>query len=163
MRAPAFVLALVWLAAPAVVAGGQEAIVVVRHAERADASADSPLSAAGETRAARLAAVLEDAGISRIYTTTLRRTLQTAAPLAAALMLTPVQLPQRDLDALFDRLGASTRGDRVLIVGHSNTLPEILRRLGVTTPVTIGDDQYDNLFVVTPRPGLSPLFVRLRY
>jgi hypothetical protein len=49
----------------------------------------------------------------------------------------------------------------VLVVGHSNTLPEILKGLGVTEPVTIGEDEFDSLFVVTR--GSPPAFVRLRY
>ena len=82
--------ALLLLAAPAAVAA-QEAVFVVRHAERADTSADSVLSPAGEFRAQRLGAMLRDAGITRIYTTNVRRTVQTAAPLAAALRLTPTE------------------------------------------------------------------------
>ena len=38
----------------------------------------------------------------------------------------------------------------MLVVGHSNTVPEVITALGVTTPVTIGDDEFDNLFIVTP-------------
>ena len=117
----------------------QSAVFVVRHAERADTSADSVLSPAGEARAARLLDVLKDAGITHIYTTNLRRTVQTAAPLAAALKLTPATLPASDTDALVARVRAAPLTGRILIVGHSNTVPEILKRLGVATPITIAD------------------------
>ena len=148
--------------APSVAA--QELIVVVRHAERADATADSPLSAAGEARARRLADLLKDAGISRIYTTDLRRTIQTAAPLADTLHVSASALPAADRAALLTRVRGSAPHDRLLIVGHSNTVPEILTALGVTETIAIADAEYDNLFEVVPQPGgAAPLLVRLRY
>lgn len=152
-----------WLLTVPTVAVAQGAVFVVRHAERADSSLDSLLSAAGEARAARLGEILKGAGITQIYTTTLRRTVQTAAPLAAALQVTPTELPVGDLDALFTRLHAATPNDRVLVVGHSNTVPGILQRLGVTTPVTIGDTEYGNLFIAIPQKGAATLLVRLSY
>jgi hypothetical protein len=51
----------------------------------------------------------------------------------------------------------------VLVVGHSNTVPEILHRLGVTAPVTIGETEYDNLFIAIPQSGSAALFMQLRY
>ncbi len=152
-----------WLLTTPTVAAAQGAVFVVRHAERADTSSDSLLSAVGQARAERLAVLLKDAGITQIYTTNLRRTVQTAAPLAAALRLTPTELPVNDLDALFTRLNGATLHDRVLVVGHSNTVPQILQRLGVTSPVTIADTEYDNLFIAIPQKGSSALFVQLRY
>jgi phosphohistidine phosphatase SixA len=151
-----------WLLLAPTVAVAQGAVFVVRHAERADTSADSLLSADGHARANRLGVILRSAGITQIYTTNLRRTVQTAAPLAAALQLTPTELPVGDLDALVTRLHAAAPHDRVLVVGHSNTVPEILRRLGVTTAVTIDDAEHDNLFIAIPRNG-SALLLQLRY
>jgi broad specificity phosphatase PhoE len=151
-----------WIAAPGVCAA-QEAIFVVRHAERADASADSELSPAGEARAARLAAMLKDAGVTRIYTTELKRSIQTVAPLAAALHLTPTVLEADDHKALLAKVRAASPRDRLLIVGHSNTLPKVLAALGVKPAITIADTEYDNLFVVIPRAGAAPRLLRLRY
>jgi broad specificity phosphatase PhoE len=144
-------------------ASAQEAVFVVRHAERVDASSDSKLSAAGEARAARLAAVLKDAGITHIYTTDLQRTIQTAAPLAAALHITPSALPSADQTALIARLHEATPRDRILVVGHSNTVPGVLAALGVTPAITIGDSEYDNLFVIVPVPGTAPRLLRLHF
>jgi len=151
-----------WLLAAPAIADAQEAVFVVRHAERADTSEDSLLSAAGQARAMRLAAILKDAGISQIFTTDLRRTIQTAGPVAAALTLKPIELPANDLDGLLAKLRSSAIRNKVLVVGHSNTVPEIVRRLGVATPVTIGDE-YDNLLIVIPREGSTASLVRLRY
>lgn len=152
-----------WLLIAPPVAAAQEAVFVVRHADRADTSADSLLSAVGHTRAMRLGVILKGAGITQIYTTNLRRTVQTAAPLAAALELTPTEVPSSDLDALFTKLHAAAPHDRVLVVGHLNTVPEILHRLGVTAPVTIGETEFDNLFIVIPQEGAAPLVVHVRY
>lgn len=154
------VLLLCGLARPLL---AQEAIFVVRHAERADTSADSPLSPAGEARAARLAALLKDAGITRIYTTDLRRTMQTAAPLADALHLTPLALKAGDQAALLARLHAAAVHDRILVVGHSNTVPALLQALGVTPAVTLKDDEYDNVFLVVLAPGAQPRLFRFRF
>src|SRR5580704_2282055 len=76
-------------------------IILVRHAERISAmSADSLLSPAGEERARQLSAVLKDAQIQRIYVTEVRRTQQTAAPIAERLHLTPIVVAKDDIDAL---------------------------------------------------------------
>ncbi|MGE5244784.1 MAG: histidine phosphatase family protein [Betaproteobacteria bacterium] len=159
-------LVVLWMAAvlaPARAAVAQEAVFLVRHAERADSSADSPLSPAGRRRAARLADLLKDAGITAIYTTDFRRTIQTAAPLARASRVEAVALPAADRDALLAKIRSAGAHDRLLVVGHSNTVPDILRALGVETPVTIGEAEYDNLFVVIPERGEAPHLLRLRY
>ena len=148
-------------------ASAQGAVFVVRHAERADAvaggapimAADPPLSDAGRARAESLAAVLKDAGITQIYVTQYRRTQQTAAPLAAALGLTPVTIDADEMDALL--AGITAVKGNTLVVGHSNTVPDILQGLSIATSVTIKDDEYDNLFIVPLQPRAA--LIRLRY
>jgi phosphohistidine phosphatase SixA len=163
----ALVLTLVF-AAPAV---AQHTIFVVRHAERADteagmaapaAGADPDLSPAGRTRASSLARVLAEANITAIFTTELKRTQQTAAPLAQVLNLSTTTVASANIAGLIDQIKLTT--GNVLVVGHSNTLPEIIKRLGVTTPVTVRDDQFDDLFVVTTSTGgAAPSLLRLHY
>jgi 2,3-bisphosphoglycerate-dependent phosphoglycerate mutase len=80
-----------------------------------------------------------------------------AAAKAAGVPLTAID--SNDVAALLKTVRSAT--GNVLVVGHSNTLPEILKGLGVTEPVTIGEDEFDSLFVVTR--GSPPPFVRLRY
>jgi len=143
------------------IAAGQEIVFLARHAERADASSDSRLSAAGNARARRLAQFLKDAGITQIYTSEKRRTIETGAPLANALHLSATELPATDSAALLARIRAAGPHDRLLVVGHSDTVPQMLRGLGVDMPVTIGDMEYDNLFVVIPLANGPPRFVRL--
>jgi broad specificity phosphatase PhoE len=156
------VLVLAAVLLPAVPAHAQRAVFLVRHAERLDASKDSPLSAAGEKRAAALADMLADAGITAIYTTEYQRTIKTAEPLALRLKLQPVRTGT-GTDEVVSRMKQEQPASVVLVVGHSNTVPAILKALGVTDPITIADDEYSNLFIVTPREGGGATLVRLRF
>jgi len=141
------------------VAAAQQLVIVVRHAERADGGApamggkaDPPLSAAGKARADKLARMLASSGIAAIYTTEFVRTQQTAAPLAAALKIAPTIKSSDDTAALVADIKARHAHDIVLVVGHSNTVPAIVKALGGPA-VTVGDDEYDKLFIVVPATG----------
>jgi broad specificity phosphatase PhoE len=139
------------------VADAQRMVLLVRHAERADGGAppagmttapDPDLSADGHARAQRLADMLSRAGITKIIVSEFKRTRQTAAPLAAALGVTPEQISSKDGAGLLQRL-ASYRDDVVLVVGHNTTVPAAIAGLGGPT-VTIPDTDYGNLFVFVP-------------
>lgn len=121
--------------------------------------ADPLLSAAGEARAAKLATVLGESGITAIFATEFRRTQDTAKPLAGKLGLTPQIVNAADTAALLDRLKTSHANDTVLVVGHSNTMPAIIGGL-TGTKVTIADTQYDDLFVLVPA---TRAITRLKY
>jgi broad specificity phosphatase PhoE len=155
-------------------ASAEQVIFLVRHAERVPTPAGQPaaapknmmgddpqLSAAGQQRAVRLAAMLASTGITRIFTTEYKRTRQTAAPLAEKLKLTPVMAAAKDPAPLLAELRKATTP--VLVVGHSNTLPGLISALGVTAPVTIGDDDYDNVFVVVRGAAGKATLIRLKY
>jgi broad specificity phosphatase PhoE len=153
------------LLAPAL-AHGQKLVIAVRHAERADSGAmatsaqtDPPLSAAGEARARKIADTLREAGIAAIYTTEYKRTQDTAKPLAASLKLTPQVIKAADTAALVASLKSAHASDVVLVVGHSNTLPAIIKAFG-GPDVRIGDDQYDDIFIVVPATGAM---TRIKY
>ncbi|MDH4064765.1 MAG: histidine phosphatase family protein [Acidobacteriota bacterium] len=144
-----------------------QSVILVRHAERADTAAGGPptmaadpdLSEAGRERARRLADMLKDSGITAIYVTEFARTRQTAAPLAVALGVTPTVIRAADTAVLVQRLRAAT--GHVLVVGHSNTVPDVAAALTSSAPITMEDDEYDNLLVVPL--GRSPRLLRLRY
>jgi broad specificity phosphatase PhoE len=141
-------------------AGAQSTIFIVRHAEKAAGGGDDPdLSEAGRARAESLANVLKDAGISAIYTTELKRTQQTVAPLATSLHLEPAKIPAKDGSVLVAKLRGFS--GNVLVVGHGNTIPDIIKALGIATPVNIADNDYDNLFVVVLEQ--KPRLIRLHY
>jgi len=163
-------IVLIHLLLATTVSGADKQVVfVVRHAERADAgsveaqsmNADPPLSAAGRNRAERLAAMLRDARVAHVFTTELRRTRETAAPLASAAHLEPVTVPSKDVDGLVARV-TEAKGVS-LIVGHSNTVPEILKKLGVSEPVHINDDEFGDLFVVVRGAPGDVTLVKLKY
>lgn len=142
-------------------------VILVRHAERADgggpaatammAQADPELSAVGKARALTLAAMLKDAGVTKIFTTQYKRTIDTAAPLAGVLRLTPETIESRDQASLVAKIRAHTTGT-VLVVGHSNSVPAIIKALG-GPDVTIGESEYDNLFFLAP----GGLLTRVRF
>ena len=139
-------------------------IILVRHAERISAmSADSLLSPAGEERAQQLSAVLKDAQIQRIYVTEVRRTQQTAAPIAERLHLTPIVIAKNNMDALVSQLQKSGADETVLVVGHTDTVPLIIKRLGAGSAPAIRDDEYDRLTVVFLTNGGKAQVVTLRY
>ena len=148
-------------------AAAQSTVFVVRHAERADAGtaaakmtgADPDLSAAGHTRAASLAAALKDARLTAIFTSEYKRTHQTAEPLAKAAGLSLTQVPSKDVKTLVDKV--SSAAGTVLVVGHSNTIPELLNGLGVPDTITIGESDFDNLFIVVL--GAKPALIRLHF
>src|ERR1051325_8952590 len=109
-------------------------IILVRHAERQDTSADSALSAAGLARSQKLAEMFASAGIKAIYTSQFLRTKQTAEPLAKQLGITltvvplqskksnPKEVSEETLRQLVDKI-MERPGETSLVVGHSNSVP----------------------------------------
>ena len=160
-------LALLLVLTFAANATAQHTVFVVRHAERADAGtssgsmmgSDPDLSDAGRRRAEALAATLKDANITAIFTTEFKRTQATAAPLAKALGITPTVVGSGEPSKLIAAIKAAS--GNLLVVGHSNTVPAIIKELGVPAAVSVGDSEYDNLFVVTM--GAAPTVLRLHY
>jgi len=129
--------------------GQSTTVILVRHAERASSQMsgeDLGLNAAGKKRAEELALMLRDANVQAIYTSDALRTIQTAEPLAQRLNLTPRKIT--DVNALVKDLKAHPNRT-VLIVHHSNSLPLIMKGLGIAAPPSISDTQYDYMFVVT--------------
>ena len=161
LRAVVMAAALFGAAAPSLLA--QQAVVLVRHAEKADDSDDPPLSKQGQLRAESLASLLAGAGVKGIFVTQYRRTGLTAAPLASRTKVAPVSLHSDAVDELVGRLRAEHAADVVLCVGHSGSLPKIIKAYGYPDPVEIGHDEYDSLFVLVPRAGQPPSLLRLKY
>ena len=123
-------------------------IFLVRHAEKTDDGRDPELSLVGQMRSLELAKVLRDAGISRIYSTDYKRTRDTAAPIAKLLGLEVEIYDPRDLQSFARTL--EQNGQRQLVVGHSNTTPELTALLGGEAGTEIDEPgEYDRLYVVT--------------
>jgi broad specificity phosphatase PhoE len=146
---------------------GTTTVIVVRHAEKAaEPAADPPLTAEGVARAQALVEAVRGMPVTAIVSTDFVRTRSTAAPLAARLGLTPeiVDARQRDHARLVaEGILARHRGETVVVVGHSNTVPDIVAALGATRPPPICDAEYDDLFVVRVPPSGSATVERRRY
>jgi broad specificity phosphatase PhoE len=143
-------------------------VVVIRDAEKEPGTAvDPPLTAAGEGRAALLATMFGEAkGLGRveaIYVSPALRNRLTAAPLAARLGIEATVAPD-DPEALARRVLHEHSGGRVLIVGHSDTVPAVVGALTGNKQIPpIGDEEYGTMYIVTvPRVGHANL-LRLNY
>jgi phosphohistidine phosphatase SixA len=137
-------------------------VFLVRHAEKASTAADALLSPAGQQRAECLANTLKDAGIKQIFVSEVKRTQQTAEPLAKLLKITPTSVPARDTATLLRDITYSGTGN-VLVVGHSDTLPVVIARLKAGSIKPIGDDEYDRLFVINLLEGSATPVATLHY
>lgn len=128
------------------VEGYQAEVFVVRHAEKGLGS-NPELTAAGTRRAAFLARLLAVGRIDAVYSTDVRRTMQTARPTAAAAGVSITNYSNEP--DLISELKSLNGGERVLVVAHSNTVGTILNGLGVSQSIQIEEDEFDNLFVAT--------------
>jgi phosphohistidine phosphatase SixA len=154
--------------APIAVAG--TTVVIVRHAEKStDDPRDPSLSAAGQQRARDLGAVLNDAGVTDVYVTEYKRTRQTAEPLAQASGISIVERPIKAANSatyaqdLAQEILTRSAGKSVLVVGHSNTVPDIVKALSGKAVPPITDAEYDHIFVVTIPATGSPRVMQLRF
>jgi broad specificity phosphatase PhoE len=144
----------------ATAANAAPVIFIVRHAEKASSGGNDPdLSPAGQKRADALAHILKDSQVTSVFVTEFKRTQHTAAPIAKAVHVTPTVVPSNDTVALADKLRALN--GNALVVGHGNTIPDLLKALGIATPVSIPDDDYTEVFVVML--GTEPQLLRLHY
>ena len=165
----AVLLALAAMQAPPATAAAQAptTIILVRHAEKAGdpADRDPELSEAGVRRASELARALGDANISAIYSTPFHRTRNTAAPLASRLGIevTVTPIVRGFVQELAATLRREHQGQTVLVVGHSNTVPQTINALGAGPVEDLEEDQYDRLFVVSLTADGHASLVTLRF
>ena len=143
-------------------------IYFVRHAERADggaaaqppgmskAPADPSLSEEGAARAQRLATMLADAGVKAVFVTEFKRTQETGRPLASRLGLEMETVTAKDYASLVSKAKSSHAREVVLIVGHSNTIPDAIKAFG-GPDVKIPDTDYTGIYVLAPATGTLTL------
>ena len=134
----------------------QPAYYVVRHFDTPQGERDPDLTAPGQARAERLAATFPWPPPRAIYVSDYRRTRQTAAPIAGRLGLTPLVYDPADTPALVERVRAGPLP--ALIVGHSNTVPDIVEALGGERPAPLMHEDFGDLW----RVGADGATVRVR-
>src|SRR6266566_3633394 len=157
MKALALFL-LVFLAVS--IASAQPVVVIVRHAEKAANGGNDPdLSSAGRARAEALARILKDSGITAIFSIEFKRTQETAAPTATSTHVTPTVVAAKDTAALVARL--HQLNGNALVVAHGDTIPNIIKALGINSPVNVPDADYSELLIVIL--GDKPQLFRLHY
>ena len=140
-------------------------IFIVRHAEK-ETGKDPVLTPAGNVRAGDLMRVLQNEGIQKIYVSQYKRTQMTGDSLRIQFNTDTVHYAA---DTLCDNLINSIMqhsdfGKAILIIAHSNTIPQIIRKFGVTDyPYgDIPDGEFDNLFVITYKKDKAKL-KKLKY
>lgn len=150
-------------------------VFLVRHAEKADAPRENPpLNDMGKLRSEALARLLGKSGVKAIYTSQFDRTIQTAEPLAKQLGITvtpltikssqtnPREIAEQSIKEITDKI-YERAGDEVLIVGHSNSIPAVIKMLGGDMVPTIDEQKFDDLFIVTVYGKGKAKVVHLKY
>ena len=136
-------------------------VYLVRHAERAELPPRDPsLTEKGTARAQELARVLANANIKTIITSQFARTKLTAEPLAkqtnvpvTAIGLSsnpsnPRMISEQSTAEVANKI-LERGGESVLVVGHSNSIPDVIKMLGGDISPVIDEKRFDDLFVVT--------------
>ncbi|MET0536138.1 MAG: phosphoglycerate mutase family protein, partial [Steroidobacter sp.] len=117
-------------------------------------------------RAARLAKMLSKArpvrGLDAIFASEFRRAHQTVTPLSETLALPVNVVPSATWSELAKRITREHRGEYVLVAGNANNIPALVRALSGES-VTMGEDEYDTMFVVFVPQVSKTKVVRLRY
>jgi phosphohistidine phosphatase SixA len=152
-----------------------QTVFLIRHAEREDEPRqDPPLKKEGVARSQELARLLGAAGIKTIITSQFARTRQTAEPLAAKAGLTatsiglksnpasPRQIAEESTREVVNKI-LERSGESVLVVGHSNSIPDVIKMLGGDIIPTIDERKFDDLFVVTVYAKGKAKVVQLKY
>lgn len=118
---------------------------VMRHLEKERVGVDPGLTAAGTENANALHDFLKPHLPRAIYATAAKRAQETARPVATRLGLTISVYT--DTADLLRRVRAEPNRP-VLIVGHSNTVPDIVAGLGGARPGPIGDEDFGQVWLI---------------
>jgi 2,3-bisphosphoglycerate-dependent phosphoglycerate mutase len=138
-------------------------VLLVRHAEKGNEPQNDPnlKKPEGENRAKKLAEIAIKADVKVIYTTNANRTRQTVQPLAKALNLQPVIYDSTPW--LVRDITTRHKGEVVLVAGHSNTVPDIIKALGGDPRYCPIDDQFNNLCIIVIFDAGKAEVIHLKY
>ena len=140
---------------------GTVTVIFVRHADTTGSEAQRPLTAAGALRAESLAKMLQDVPLAAVYVNELPRTRATGQGVAALTGAELIEVPSADFDKLPGMIKRH-KGEVVLVVGHSNTVPELIKRLGGES-AEIGETDFSQLLILTTGLLESTRVLPLRY
>ena len=134
----------------------------IRHAEkdRSNPANKNPnLTSQGKQRAQKWARVLENVSFDAVYSTDYNRTRQTAAPTAEKQGLKLKSYDPRDL--YNESFQNCTKGQTVLVVGHSNTVPELISGLGGPELGLL--EGHSDLFFLDLKESSDTSFLRINF
>lgn len=139
--------------------------ILLRHAEKENVGTDPNLNSNGVLRAIELKRLLSNVTIGKIYSTPFNRTRQTASPLAVSKGIAITEYnPNLDVQQFINNVVAQNRGKIVVIVGHSNTIPEMIKVLSNNmVSVSISESEFDNLYIARSSTTESPSIIQKKY
>ena len=124
-------------------------LILIRHAEKILASGNDPqLSTKGWQRANELVHIFDAVDIDAVYASPYRRAIDTARPLATAKQLEILHYDPNELVSFAQELLKTHQGETVVIVGHSNTTPQLTNTLAGTEYSDLEETEYDWLYFV---------------
>ena len=130
-------------------------LYLVRHAEKQADSKNPLLTQCGEERAKQLSKLLSTANIKSVYSTNYQRTMSTAAPLSSRQNIAIKNYDPKQLEQF--SLHLKSRKENALIVGHSNTTPELTQLLSEQKVEKLTEKEYQMLYQVQFIEGKSQL------
>jgi len=128
-------------------------LYLVRHAEKQTESKNPQLTQCGRERAEQLATLLNVANIKSIYSTSYQRTMATASPLSRKQNIAIKNYDPRALEQF--SLHLKQRKENALIVGHSNTTPQLTQLLSKQKIAALGEKEFQTLYQVQLIDGQS--------
>ena len=147
------------LLTPAFAAADPAMVYVTRHAEKMSDAKDPNLTPQGQARARALAAILKKVGIKHIFSTATLRTQQTAQPLAQQAGVAVQSYDPGQPAIVVEKIKALA--GPTLLVGHSNTVPDLVKLLGGAPGGPIADDEFDRLYqlIIAPDGKVSTVLL----
>lgn len=125
-------------------------IIIVRHAEKMNDGSKNPLlSEIGKLRAEKLKELFTDVKIDKLFSTPYLRTIETLQPLAITRNLKTIEYNPSD-KIFAENLLQNEKGKTIVIVGHSNTCPELVNKLiSETKFIALDENEYGKIWIIT--------------
>lgn len=137
---------------------------VVRHAEKSTEPKNDPaLTSEGQIRAENLAKLLENEGITKIYSTNTVRTKATGQPLATIKNIEIEIYDPKNNNVLVEKIHRAKYNS--LIVGHSNTVKYLVNGISKSEYLLkdLDDSDYDFLFEIRKYKLRKPKVITRRF